>query len=380
MQSLTLEEMVAAEFTHQQIADELNITRNAARKRAKRLKERLNVVEVATSVTQDVQRLRQQQSTVDLKSKYTAALRTIDDLESNLGALLMIQATPRQIFKIEQTDGGEDESTAVIVASDWHVEENVVAGTVNYLNEYTLAIAEQRINKFAENTVKLLNMFAKTGKLKKAVLALLGDFISGYIHDELMELNELAPVEASVWAKDRIFSVIQHILDNTSLEKLTIVCKCGNHTRTTQKVRFSSEAGNSLEFFIYDVIAQFYANNPRVEVIFEKSYLTYLKIYDVTVRFHHGHALKYNGGVGGLYIPVHKAIDQWNRGNKADLDVFGHWHQMIASDRFIVNGSIIGYNGYAVSIKAGYEPPRQAFFLINSKYGKTITCPIFVED
>ena len=44
------------------------------------------------------------------------------------------------------------------------------------------------------------------------------------------------------------------------------------------------------------------------------------------------------------------------------------------------NGSLIGFNAYALSIKARFEPPQQAFFLIDAeRKRKTGAFPIFVE-
>jgi len=84
--------------------------------------------------------------------------------------------------------------------------------------------------------------------------------------------------------------------------------------------------------------------------------------------------------VGGIYIPTNKAIAQWNKGVRADLDVFGHFHQFIDAGNFVANGSLIGYNAYALRIKADYEPPKQAFFLVNKRFNsKSIVTPIFVE-
>lgn len=40
---------------------------------------------------------------------------------------------------------------------------------------------------------------------------------------------------------------------------------------------------------------------------------------------------------------------------------------------------MIGYNPYAVSIKASFEKPNQTFFLINKRHcAKTMVAPIFV--
>jgi hypothetical protein len=98
-----------------------------------------------------------------------------------------------------------------------------------------------------------------------------------------------------------------------------------------------------------------------------------------TVRLHHGHGLNYGGGVGGLTIPVNKAISQWNKGVKANLDVFGHFHTSLNFNNFVSNGSLIGYNAYALRIKADFEKPTQSFFLVNKKHNaKSIHTPIFV--
>jgi hypothetical protein len=106
---------------------------------------------------------------------------------------------------------------------------------------------------------------------------------------------------------------------------------------------------------------------------------SYLQVYDTTIRFQHGHAIKYGGGVGGIYIPVNKAIAQWNKARHADLDVFGHFHQQRDGGNFVVNGSLIGYNAFAMSIKADYEQPKQALFLMDKKRGRTCLWPLFLE-
>ena len=89
--------------------------------------------------------------------------------------------------------------------------------------------------------------------------------------------------------------------------------------------------------------------------------------------------MRYQGGVGGIFIPVNKAIAQWNRFKKAYLDIFGHFHQFIDGGNFICNGSIIGYGPFSLLIKAAYEPPRQSFLLIDKNRGKTIVAPIFTD-
>ena len=44
----------------------------------------------------------------------------------------------------------------------------------------------------------------------------------------------------------------------------------------------------------------------------------------------------------------------------------------------IVNGSLIGWNAYAQSIRAQFEEPRQAWFLVDKARGKTLVSPLWV--
>ena len=145
-------------------------------------------------------------------------------------------------------------------------------------------------------------------------------------------------------------------------------------------MHISTEPGNSLEYVLYHSLAHDFKGNDRITFVIPTSYHSYIDIGGITVRFHHGHSLKFNGGIGGITISVNKAIAQWNKVQHADLDVFGHFHSLKDGGNWICNGSVVGWNTYANFIKADYEKPKQAFFLIDHKRKeKTVTCPVFVD-
>jgi hypothetical protein len=223
------------------------------------------------------------------------------------------------------------------------------------------------------------SFYSKIFKIETLILALLGDFITNQIHDaENAETNALQPTHALVTAQNYIVSGIEFLLNHTKL-KLLIPCHSGNHGRTTKTTRFTSENGHSFEYLMYLHLQTYFKGNDRVQFIIPPGMHSYVDVYGSTIRFHHGHAIKYGGGVGGIYIPVNKAIAQWNKGRHADLDVFGHFHQLRDGGNFLCNGSLIGYNGYAMSIKADYEKPRQTLFLMDKRRGRTCCWPILVE-
>jgi hypothetical protein len=276
-------------------------------------------------------------------------------------------------YKVSDNKG---ESIAVVVASDWHIEETVKPETINGLNKYNLSIAENRAEQFFQNALKMVQKEQNESRIDTLVLALLGDFITGNIHEEFLETCSLRPMEAIIMAENLMIGGIDYLLKNSEL-KLIIPCVVGNHTRITKQTHIGTEQGNSLETFMYHHLQNYYKGNKRVEFLIAEGYLSYLTLWNFTLCFHHGHALKYSGGMGGLTIPINKAVAQWEKLRHADLYVSGHWHTFFDGGNFLVNGSLIGYNPFAVFIKANFERPKQAFFLINRKYNcKTVVIPI----
>jgi hypothetical protein len=84
--------------------------------------------------------------------------------------------------------------------------------------------------------------------------------------------------------------------------------------------------------------------------------------------------------VGGMTIAMMKAIAQWNRGRSADIYCCGQFHQVFDGCNFVVNGSMIGYNAFALAIKAAYERPAQLMFAEHSKLGKYMIRQIYFDE
>lgn len=364
-------------LSREELAERCGLTKNAVTKREQSLGiTRDAFVQSTESVATDISKKNEKSFTEVLKKKYGEALEEIVDLKDQLQGAFQIKKTV-QTFKIVSEKPESSESTAFIIVSDLHIEEEVKSATINGMNEFNLEIGKQRVIKLFQNGLKLLQMSQKETKISKLVIALLGDNINNSIHEEFLETNQLLPGDAARFAQELLVSGIEYILKNSDVD-IVIPCHSGNHGRMTKQVHVSTEGGNSLERYMYRNMADYFRDNKRVQFIIAEGQHTYLDVYNMTVRFMHGHSVKFGGGVGGVTIPIRKALAQWNKVRKAHLTVMGHFHQMLDGGDFIVNGSVIGYNAYALSIKADYEPPRQVFFLINNYNGgeKTLVSPI----
>lgn len=316
-----------------------------------------------------------------LRIRYKESLRTIERLEQEVRVVGELQSGLETHTIEPSVPSGDNEATVVVLASDWHFAGRV-GSEVGGLNVFNIPIAQQRITKFFQKALDLTDLLAARIPVPTMVLALLGDFITNHIHEEFMETNQLPPTLELVAVQNEIVSGIQFLLDHSD-RRLVIPCHSGNHARTTKTTHFAAENGHSLEYLMYLHLQTHFRHEPRVTFIVPDGPHSYLNVYPgfpgaTTVRFQHGHMVKYGGGVGGLTIPLNKAVAQWNKGRHADLDVLGHFHQLFDGGNFIVNGSLIGYDSFALSIKASYEKPKQALFLLDRKRGRTFTCPILL--
>ena len=268
------------------------------------------------------------------------------------------------------------ESVATVQLSDWHIEERVKPATVNGLNSFNLRVAEQRVERLLQNLLYLIRLNRHGTRIDTIVLQLLGDFMTGFIHMELVESNTLHPVQAVLWLHDKLSAFLRTIIAESGCSQIIAVCTVGNHGRTTEKKRINTRVENSYEWLLFRMLAKTF---PEIDWRIADGYFVYLRVFDALWRCHHGDDLNYQGGVGGITIPVNKAIAQWDKTRRADYDWFGHWHQRVVMRKWQCNSSLIGYSAHALSIKAEYERPSQNFSLWEKDHGLTITTPIFLE-
>lgn len=332
---------------------------------ARRLKDEL--IEAAASRQQlaadaEVARLRSELAA--MRGKYKAALSAIDrerERADSIAALADIKPAPPLTKSVK---GRRHAATMVVLLSDWHVEERVDPATCNNLNAFDLEVADRRIAELTERFSAMLDHQRRIARIDRVLVWLGGDFISGHIHDDTAEMAQLAPLAATRWAGERLRAFVDSVADQA--RDVIVATSSGNHGRSTDKLRVGTEMDHSFEQNLYLTLA---AGERRKNVRWQvgAGYLNYVDLDGFRVRAHHGHAIRYGGGVGGITIPTNKAIAAWDAIERADLTVFGHWHQFswLRAGRYVSNGSLIGHNAYAVRIKAAYEAPCQAVVVID---------------
>lgn len=303
------------------------------------------------------------------------------DLKEQLSAAMKLGRPVITTIDSPPSGGEKADAVAILQASDWHVEELVDPKTIaGYNNKFNPEIAKRRAQNFFTVGHRLIDVVSQGLNLHTIGLALLGDFITNELHDESAENNSMPPTEAIAYAQDLIASGINFLLEENPRRNVVVFCKSGNHGRFTRRVHNAKEHGHSLEWLMYVNLAKFYQSEPRIKFDITPGYHTWWDVFGYKIRMHHGHDIQYQGGVGGITIPVNKAIGQWDKARQADLDLFGHFHTLLDGRKWAANGSLIGYNAYAVAVKAEPEPPAQWFHVIDSKRGRTYRAPLYVQQ
>ncbi len=308
-------------------------------------------------------------------------LKRLDEAEAQAGiaeALRIGAKAPKPIKARRLSAGHKRVATPVFLCSDWHVEEVVKPETVAGVNEYNLDIAAARIDRLGDAMAWMIDHHRKSFEIREAVLWLGGDLLSGYIHDELKETNALSPVQTLLFLQEHISRMLSKLLSISGMESLVIPCSYGNHGRSTHKMMVARGAANSYEWLMYHQLRRTWADNNKVQFYISDGDFLRLKVHQTNLGFHHGHAAKFGGGVGGVTVPLFKATAKWNTYGECDVWNVGHFHQLYDLPRLVVNGSLIGTSPYGMSV-GGFEAPAQASYLIDAKRGKCMSTTLWVE-
>ena len=320
----------------------------------------------------EVAKLKSQVSS--LRKQYRSAINALAyerEIRLALGHLTDIQPTKRKKTRKRSSDS---HATAIVLLSDWHVEELVPPESVMGRNDYTLAIADRRLAELSDRMERLIRHERHLAKIDRIVIAALGDFISNSIHEDQAEMAQLQPMPAVRWAGERLREIIDRA--SSLADEVIVATAVGNHGRSTHKIRLgATEQETSYEQNLYEMMAA-YETRDNVTWQIGRGYLNVVDLDGYKVAFHHGHAIK-----GNVHVGATRAIAQWQRSCPVDFHCFGHHHQFsYCRGKYLSNGSVIGYNAYALRCRLEFEPPCQALAVIDHhRQEVTRAIPLFCD-
>jgi hypothetical protein len=260
---------------------------------------------------------------------------------------------------------GKRAGTTVSVASDWHVGEVVTHEETIGRNVYNLAEARKRAAKYWDNVLWLREDVRRTVSADDHLLNFNGDMVSGSIHRDLVETNEVGLNDQVSECAAMCAPGIEALAD--SCRKLIVVCTHGNHARMNFGERSCHKIGwqVSLETSLYRFLRAT-VRRPNIEWIIPRAEGTAIDVHSWRFQFQHGTQIKSQGGIGGILVPLTRYA---TRAASAHYYVFGHFHQAECYGPIVVNGSLIGDSAYSKWHGLEFRKPEQVFFVVDERQG-----------
>lgn len=309
------------------------------------------------------------------KNELTITQEEYDDFQ----ALKNATGLPFEKYDIVFKNRNNGVRYAVALFSDAHIEETVEPASVLGKNEYNVEIAEKRVKNYFTNLATCINK----DHVEELIFACLGDVISGFIHDELAQTNGLTPSEATVKAQSLIYCGLDFLCKNTNLESIKFIGIVGNHSRTTKKIQHSNGYKMSYEWIMYhNIKSMCEITGLPVEFNIPESEMAVADMPDGNrFIFVHGYQIKSagSGTVCGIYPALNRLAMKWDRTFNQDKIYLGHFHTCVSIPNATVNGSIIGFNSFALSNGFTYEEPAQMYEVFDSERGLLLTRKIYCD-
>lgn len=282
-------------------------------------------------------------------------------------------------WTLKNVEGLTGHGVPTLLLSDFHLGEVVKAGQVFGVNEFNVAIAEQRIRELASRTVNILTEHLG-GNHPGLVLLLNGDFVSGCIHEELLITNEEPIMPIVIRAYELLVWFIQRM--EKAFGRVQLFCCHGNHSRTFKKPIYKESALSSYDWLIYTLLDRCFTNNKNVNFVISPGDDVQFKIYNHGYRMTHGAQFRGGQGFLGHIAPVtrgeiRKRSAAESYGQNYDTLIVGHFHSYGLFKRVICNGSLVGYSEYSMNNNYPYERPQQALWFTHPTNGITFSCPVF---
>lgn len=319
----------------------------------------------------------------EAKAKIHALEHQLEIANKRLAAALDLDRAPTAPPPLAPMKAGSHRGAFVLLCSDWHVGERVDPDQVGGRNEYNPDIAKRRVDKLIKGAKWMIEAW-RSGEggygwnIDQAVVWLGGDLMTGMIHDDLAESNFLSPTEEVIFAQEMCYRVIESIANHPGIKRVHVPTSWGNHGRDTPDRRVSTAWKRSYEWLMYQQIAKYYQNNPKIVVHAGKDEISRLKILNTTLGFNHGDQFRYMDGVGGLSIPGLKWLAKVNATEPVDVMNIGHHHHYVDLGQLVVNNCLIGWGPYSQRV-APYAPASQVCYLVDEKYGKRMSTEIITS-
>ena len=276
-----------------------------------------------------------------------------------------------------------DDVIVVAMLSDCHWDIVVRPEDVAGINSYNRTIATARTERWAER-LAALPQAGPTANVKGLILLWAGDMMAGPIDDLHMVGSEDTTLGTMLYWSEIAAAAITLLAD--AYGKVHIPVVVGNHGRQTMKPRTTLKARDNLDWALAHLVRRLTSEDKRITWQIDEAPTAEFMVFDQRHVTQHGDEARGGGGIGGIWPPLMrmtaKKSQAWTSLGKPFRTLWmGHWHTATwgAADQFVVNGSLIGPDGYSMGLNLAPEMPQQVAAFV-SRHGIEWRTTIRVQE
>lgn len=267
--------------------------------------------------------------------------------------------------------------------SDLHWGEIVKSSQIGGVNQYNLTIARRRLETVVRGATRLARILSPEMKYPGIVVQMLGDMISGNIHEELQATNEINTMPTVLDLYRQLVPALKLLAD--TFGHVFVPCVTGNHGRDTKKTWAKDRHHTSFDWLLYQFLAIAFEGDKRVSFYVPDSADGLYRVFGVRYLVTHGDQFRAGDSIIGAVGPITRGEQKKLARNVAvgqeyDVMCFGHWHKRMLSGRLRGNGSLKGYDEFAAQNNFGFEEALQNFWLTHADHGITFDAPLLADE
>ena len=296
----------------------------------------------------------------ELKNKLARYDMIFENLELHIKAYREPKYEPIKISKTSR------EFHPVLIISDAHIGETINLDFFKYDIDVSWSVAK----KIVKETLYALQSRSYDENI---TIFILGDMVSGIIHDELLK-HSIVPVEQIV-ESGKIMAYIANELSRYR-KQVNVFAVVGNHGRFFKKPYYK-EKYNNLDYLAYKIAELYTRDNSRIKWYLPKHSFSIVNIKGFNFFLHHGDNIRSWAGIP--YYGINRANMNYTatmlRTSNIVINYFirGHFHSVMSGEaplgQTYTNGTWKPYDEYGHEKASSFPSDIQLFLSVNEDLG-----------
>jgi len=232
--------------------------------------------------------------------------------------------------------------------------------------------------------LNLANYRRNTVKLDDLIIPMLGDMISGDIHEELARSNIANCMQQMIRGANLIAQALMFLAPH--FKTVRVPCVVGNHGRMTRKPPMKDKYMD-WDYMLYQWVATFCKNQKNMTFEIPKSYLHIFSVYNNKILIMHGDSVSGAGSNTSITRAITnlRGVMQYKNNvekekgslvlNEINFDcaMIGHFHRIdeidIGTGELHICGTMKGPDEFALQRLHTATKPKQLVTYWHPKYG-----------